>query len=625
MTTTASVPESDPTALDRVVIRFAGDSGDGMQLVGDRFTDLSASFGNDLATLPNYPAEIRAPAGTVPGVSSFQVQISDHDIVTPGDSPNVLVCMNPAALAANLRDLTPGATLIVNSDSFEQRDLEKAKLDSNPLEDGSLESYNVFEVPMTSMTKTATKDLGVKARDAERSKNFFALGLICWMYTRPVKPMIEWIESQYGDRPLVRDSNLAAFKAGRNFGETAELFDHPFEVKPATLEPGTYRNVVGNLATAYGLIAAAQKSNLPMVLASYPITPASDILHELSRHKNFGIRTVQAEDEIAAAAMAIGAAFTGQLAVTTTSGPGLDLKSEAIGLAISLELPVVIVDVQRAGPSTGMPTKTEQADLLAAMFGRHGEAPVPIVAAKSPAHCFEAAFETARLALKYRTPAILLTDGYLANGAEPWRLPDVDDLPDISVEFATEPNATDEEGRPVFHPYARDPETLARPWALPGTPGLVHRIGGIEKQDGTGNISYQPENHEKMVRLRQAKVDGIANDIPGVDLDEDEDADLLVIGWGSTWGAIKAGVRRVRNGGSKVSRAHLIHLNPFPADLGDLLRRYPKILVPEMNTGQLALLLRGRYLVDAQSFTQISGVPFKAVDMEKRIIEELAR
>lgn len=625
MTTTESVESPDPTALDRVVIRFAGDSGDGMQLVGDRFTDLSASFGNDLATLPNYPAEIRAPAGTVPGVSSFQVQISDHDIVTPGDSPNVLVCMNPAALAANLRDLTPGATLIVNSDSFEERDLEKAKLASNPLQDGSLDSYNLFEVPMTSITKTATKDLGVKARDAERSKNFFALGLVCWMYTRPVKPMIEWIESKYGDRPLVRDANLAAFRAGRNFGETAELFDHPFEVKPATLAPGTYRNVIGNLATAYGLIAASEKSSLPMVLASYPITPASDILHELSRHKNFGIRTVQAEDEIAAAAMAVGAAFTGQLAVTTTSGPGLDLKSEAIGLAISLELPLVIVDVQRAGPSTGMPTKTEQADLLAAMYGRHGEAPLPIVAAKSPAHCFEAAFETARIALKYRTPAILLTDGYLANGAEPWRLPDVDALPDISVDFATETNATDEDGRPVFHPYARDPETLARPWAVPGTPGLVHRIGGIEKQDGTGNISYQPENHEKMVHLRQAKVDGIANDIPGVELDEDDDADLLVLGWGSTWGAIKAGVRRVRNGGSKVSRAHLIHVSPFPADLGDVLERYRKVLIPEMNTGQLALLIRGKYLVDAVSYTQISGVPFKAVDMEKRIIEELAR
>ncbi len=619
----ARAPE--PMTLDRVVIRFAGDSGDGMQLVGDRFTDLSASFGNDLATLPNYPAEIRAPAGTVPGVSSFQVHISDHDIVTPGDSPNVLVCMNPAALVANLRDLTPGATVIVNSDAFEERDLEKAKLTSNPLEDDSLSAFHVHQVPMTTLTKLATKDLGVKARDAERSKNFFALGLVCWMYTRPVGPTIDWIEKQYAGRPLVRDANLAAFRAGRNFGETAELFDHPYEVKPASLPPGTYRNIIGNLATAYGLLAAAQAARLPMLLASYPITPASDILHELSKHKNFDVRTVQAEDEIAAAAMAVGAAFAGHLAVTTTSGPGLDLKAEAIGLAISMELPLVIVDVQRAGPSTGMPTKTEQADLLAALYGRHGESPLAVVAAKSPSQCFEAAFEAVRIAVKYRTPVILLTDGYLANGAEPWLLPDLSAMPDISVPFTTEPNAEGPDGRPVFHPYLRDPQTLARPWAVPGTPGLQHRIGGIEKQDGTGNISYQPENHEKMVRLRQAKIDGIANDIPGVELDTDEGAELLVIGWGSTWGSIKAGVRRVRDRGHPVARAHLTHLSPFPADLGDVLARYPKILVPEMNLGELALLLRGTYLVDARSYTQVSGVPFKAAAMESRILEEIAR
>ncbi|MEZ5310913.1 MAG: 2-oxoacid:acceptor oxidoreductase subunit alpha [Microthrixaceae bacterium] len=619
----ARAPE--PMTLDRVVIRFAGDSGDGMQLVGDRFTDLSASFGNDLATLPNYPAEIRAPAGTVPGVSSFQVHISDHDIVTPGDSPNVLVCMNPAALVANLRDLTPGATVIVNSDAFEERDLEKAKLTSNPLEDDSLSAFHVHQVPMTTLTKLATKDLGVKARDAERSKNFFALGLVCWMYTRPVGPTIDWIEKQYAGRPLVRDANLAAFRAGRNFGETAELFDHPYEVKPASLPPGTYRNIIGNLATAYGLLAAAQAARLPMLLASYPITPASDILHELSKHKNFDVRTVQAEDEIAAAAMAVGAAFAGHLAVTTTSGPGLDLKAEAIGLAISMELPLVIVDVQRAGPSTGMPTKTEQADLLAALYGRHGESPLAVVAAKSPSQCFEAAFEAVRIAVKYRTPVILLTDGYLANGAEPWLLPDLSAMPDISVPFTTEPNAKGPDGRPVFHPYLRDPQTLARPWAVPGTPGLQHRIGGIEKQDGTGNISYQPENHEKMVRLRQAKIDGIANDIPGVELDTDEGAELLVIGWGSTWGSIKAGVRRVRDRGHPVARAHLTHLSPFPADLGDVLARYPKILVPEMNLGELALLLRGTYLVDARSYTQVSGVPFKAAAMESRILEEIAR
>ncbi|MFA5565548.1 MAG: 2-oxoacid:acceptor oxidoreductase subunit alpha [Acidimicrobiia bacterium] len=625
MTTTAPDEHLEAVTIDRVVIRFAGDSGDGMQLVGDRFTDLSASFGNDLATFPNYPAEIRAPAGTVPGVSSFQVHISDHDIVTHGDNPNVLVCMNPAALSANIADLPPGGTLIVNSDSFEQRDLDKAKLKSNPLTDGSLEQFKVFQIPMTSITARATAELGVKARDAERSKNFFALGLVCWMYSRPYESVIEWTNKQFATRELVRDSNLAAFHAGYAFGETAELFDHPFEVKPAALPKGKYRNITGNLATAYGLIAAAQQAKLPMVLASYPITPASDILHELSNHKNFGIRTVQAEDEIAAAAMAVGAAFAGNLAVTTTSGPGLDLKSEAIGLAISLELPMVIIDVQRAGPSTGMPTKPEQADLMAAMYGRHGEAPLPVVAAKTAPDCFNAAFEAARIALKYRTPVILLSDAYLANGAEPWLLPDLNALPDISVDFQRETNASDADGNPVFLPYARDPETLARPWAVPGTPELQHRIGGIEKQDGTGNISYSPENHDNMVRLRQAKIDGIAKDIPGVEADEQDDAKLLVLGWGSTWGAINAGVRRVRAQGHKVSRAHLTHLSPFPADLGELLMRYDKVLIPEMNTGQLALLIRGRFLVDARSYTQISGEPIKASSLETAILEELAR
>jgi len=625
VTTTAPDEHLEAVTIDRVVIRFAGDSGDGMQLVGDRFTDLSASFGNDLATFPNYPAEIRAPAGTVPGVSSFQVHISDHDIVTHGDNPNVLVCMNPAALSANIADLPPGGTLIVNSDSFEQRDLDKAKLKSNPLTDGSLEQFKVFQIPMTSITARATAELGVKARDAERSKNFFALGLVCWMYSRPYESVIEWTNKQFATRELVRDSNLAAFHAGYAFGETAELFDHPFEVKPAALPKGKYRNITGNLATAYGLIAAAQQAKLPMVLASYPITPASDILHELSNHKNFGIRTVQAEDEIAAAAMAVGAAFAGNLAVTTTSGPGLDLKSEAIGLAISLELPMVIIDVQRAGPSTGMPTKPEQADLMAAMYGRHGEAPLPVVAAKTAPDCFNAAFEAARIALKYRTPVILLSDAYLANGAEPWLLPDLNALPDISVDFQRETNASDADGNPVFLPYARDPETLARPWAVPGTPELQHRIGGIEKQDGTGNISYSPENHDNMVRLRQAKIDGIAKDIPGVEADEQDDAKLLVLGWGSTWGAINAGVRRVRAQGHKVSRAHLTHLSPFPADLGELLMRYDKVLIPEMNTGQLALLIRGRFLVDARSYTQISGEPIKASSLETAILEELAR
>lgn len=619
---------ADMTAetLDRVVIRFAGDSGDGMQLIGDRFTELSAAFGNDLATLPNFPAEIRAPAGTTAGVSSFQVHISDHDIVTPGDEPNVLIAMNPAALKANLSEMSPGTTLIVNSDSFEQRDLDKAGLTSNPLEDDSLSAYNVFQVPMTSITVTATKDLGVKPRDAERSKNFFALGLVCWMYTRPIQPILDWLEVRYATKPQILAANVAAFKAGRNFGETAELFDHPYEVRPASLKSGKYRNVIGNSATVFGLVAAAQSAKLPLVYASYPITPASDILHDLSKLKNFGIKTLQAEDEIAAAAIAIGASFAGSLAITGTSGPGVDLKSEAIALATSLELPLVIVNVQRGGPSTGLPTKTEQADLMLAMYGRHGESPIPIVAAYTPSQCFDAAFEACRIAIKYRTPVMLLTDGYLANGAEPWLLPDLDALPDISVEFATEPNHGDQ-----FWPYLRDPETLARPWAVPGTPKLMHRIGGIEKSgiglngaDGSGSISYSPENHEAMVHLRARKVANIANDIPLTNVDDASgDAEVVVLGWGSTWGAIQAGVRRIRARGQKVAHAHLTHLNPFPRDLGDVLRRYDKVLVPEMNLGQLSRLVRAEYLVDAQSFTKVQGVPFRAAEIEARILEML--
>ncbi len=499
--------EASPTrrveTLGGVVIRFAGDSGDGMQLVGDRFTELSAAFGNDLATLPNFPAEIRAPAGTIAGVSSFQVHISDHEISTPGDTPNVLVAMNPAALKANLRDMTPGSTLLINVDAFDTRNLDKAGYESNPLRDSSLAPYRVYEVPMTSITIEATKPLGVKPRDAERSKNFFALGLISWMYNRPTEPLIQWIKTRFSNRTEVLEANTAAFRAGYNFGETAELFDHPYEVKPAHLAPGTYRNITGNVALSYGLVAAAQQAKLPIFYASYPITPASDILHELSKLKNFGVKTLQAEDEIAAAGAAVGGAFAGSLAITATSGPGVDLKSEAIGLAISLELPLVLIDVQRGGPSTGLPTKTEQADLLLAMYGRHGEAPLPIVAAQSPADCFDAAFEAVRLALKYRTPVILLTDGYLANGAEPWNLPDLDAMPDISVPFATELNHGDE-----FWPYLRDPETLARPWAVPGTPKLMHRIGGLEKEDGTGNVSYDAENHDAMGRIRAAKIAG---------------------------------------------------------------------------------------------------------------------
>jgi len=602
--------------LDRVVIRFAGDSGDGMQLVGDRFTELSAVFGNDLATLPNFPAEIRAPAGTIAGVSSFQVHISDHDIVTPGDAPNVLVAMNPAALKANLGDVHAGSTLLINVDTFDTRNLDKAGYAQNPLRDESLAAYRVFEVPMTSLTVEATKPLGVKPRDAERSKNFFALGLICWMYTRPTEPLFDWIKKRFGNRPEVLEANLAAFRAGYNFGETAELFDHAYEIKPAKLPPGEYRQITGNLALSYGLVAAADKAKLPLFYASYPITPASDILHELSKLKNFGVKTLQAEDEISAAGIAIGAAFAGNLAVTGTSGPGVDLKSEALGLAVSLELPMLVVDVQRGGPSTGLPTKTEQADLLLAMYGRHGEAPLPIVAAQSPADSFDAAFEAARLALKFRTPVIILTDGYLANGAEPWALPDIDALPDISVPFATEPNHGDD-----FWPYLRDPETLARPWAIPGTPGLMHRVGGIEKEDGTGNISYDPENHDKMTRLRAEKIARIANDIPEVEVEDPDGAELIVCSWGGTWGAATAAVRRVRARGKPVAHVHLRHLNPFPRNLGDVLARYRTVFVPELNTGQLAHLLRAEFLVDAKSYTRIAGIPLRAADLEQSILE----
>jgi 2-oxoglutarate ferredoxin oxidoreductase subunit alpha len=618
---TAETTDLQPEALEDVVIRFAGDSGDGMQLTGDRFTDVSAVFGNDLATMPNYPAEIRAPAGTIAGVSSFQVHISDHEILTPGDAPAVLVAMNPAALKANVGELTPGGTLLVNADAFEQRNLDKAGYTANPLEDGSLAAYRVIQVPMTTITLESTKELGVKPRDAERSKNFFALGLVSWMYTRPVEPTVLWIEEKFANREMVRAANLAAFKAGYNFGETAELFDHPYEIAPARLAPGHYRNITGNLALSYGLVAASQQSHLPLLYASYPITPASDVLHELARHKNFGVRTLQAEDEIAAVGVAIGAAFAGQLGVTATSGPGVDLKSEGIGLAISLELPLIIVDVQRGGPSTGLPTKTEQADLMLAMYGRHGEAPLPIVAAKSPSHCFDAAFEGARLAIKYRTPVIVLTDGYLANGAEPWLLPDVDALPDISVPFATEANHTTDDGETVFWPYLRDPETLARPWAIPGTPGLMHRIGGIEKQDGSGNVNYEPENHEHMVRIRAEKVARIADDIPELEVDDPDQADVLVLGWGSTWGVAQQAVLQAREAGTKVAHAHLVHLNPFPRNLGDVLARYPKVLVPEMNLGQLSRLVRAEFLTDARSLSKVQGMPFRASEIEAAIHE----
>jgi 2-oxoglutarate ferredoxin oxidoreductase subunit alpha len=620
-----TLPRSaEAEVIDRLVVRFAGDSGDGMQLTGDRFTSVSASFGNDLSTLPDFPAEIRAPAGTINGVSSFQVHISDHDITTPGDEPNVLVAMNPAALKADLHRLEVGGTIIVNEDAFDERNLEKVGYETNPLEDDSLANYRLITVPMSSLTKEACAPLGVKPRDAERSKNFFALGLVSWMYSRPLDPTVEWLEAKFADKEAVREANRAALLAGHSFGETTEAVGHRYEVNPAQMPPGEYTNVTGNTALAWGLVAAGQLAKLPVTLGSYPITPASDILHELSRHKNFGVRTIQAEDEIAAAGMALGAAFAGHLGVTTTSGPGVALKSETISLAVATELPMLIVDIQRGGPSTGLPTKTEAADLNIAMFGRHGESPLPIVASYSPVHCFYAAIEAARIALVYRTPVILLSDGYLANGSEPWRVPDPADLPAIPVEFTTEHNHVNEDGTTEFWPFLRDPDTLARPWAIPGTPGLMHRIGGLEKADGTGNIDYTPENHQKMVDLRAAKVQRIADDLPPTEIQGDPDADLCILGWGSTWAAIDSAVQRQRRKGTKVAWVHLMHLSPLPKDLGDILGRYRKVLVPELNSGQLTRIVRAEYLVDATAISKVAGLPFTAREIEHHI-EETAR
>ncbi len=597
--------------LDHVIIRFAGDSGDGMQLAGDRFTQETAIFGNDLSTQPNFPAEIRAPAGTLAGVSSFQLHFADHDILTPGDRPDVLIAMNPAALKANVSDLPRGGDLIVNTDEFTKRNLTKVGYQANPLDDGSLEQYNVHAVPITSLTVKALESFDITRKDAERAKNMFALGMLSWLYDRPADGTLSFLKAKFASKPEIMAANVAAFGAGWNFGETTEAFPARYEIKPAPLTRGTYRNISGNTALAYGLIAASQLAGLPLFLGSYPITPASDILHELAKHKRFGVRTFQAEDEIAAVGAALGASFGGSLSVTSTSGPGMLLKAETIGLAVSVELPLIVCDIQRAGPSTGMPTKTEQADLLQAMFGRNGESPVPIVAAASPADCFDAAIESARIAVKYRTPVILLSDGYLANGSEPWRIPDVASLPDISQEFAFAAAGDGE-----FEPFRRDPVTLARPWAVPGTPGLEHRIGGIEKADVTGEISYEPDNHDRMVRLRQAKIDGIAADIAPLAVDDpDGAARVLVLGWGSTSGSIGAAVRRVRNAGHSVAQAHLRHLNPFPSNLGEVLRHYDQVLVPEINLGQLALVLRGRFLVDVISYNRVRGLPFQSAEL----------
>jgi 2-oxoglutarate ferredoxin oxidoreductase subunit alpha len=586
-----------------------------MQLTGDRFTSETAMFGNDLATFPDFPAEIRAPAGSLPGVSGFQVHFADHDILTPGDQPNVLVAMNPAALKVNIADLAKGGTVIVNTDAFSDRNLQKAGYGSNPLEDGSLADFHLHEVALSSMTVEALKEIdGITSREAERSKNFFALGLMSWLYHRPVEGTLAFIETKFAKRPEIAEANARAFKAGWNYGETSEDFAVSYEVAPARLAPGTYRQISGNTALSYGLVAASRLSGLPLFLGAYPITPASSVLEELAGMKQFGVRTFQAEDEIAASGAALGAAFGGSLGVTTSAGPGVVLKSETVGLAVTLELPLLIVDIQRAGPSTGMPTKPEQADLLMVLFGRNSESPVPVVAASTPADCFDAAIEAARIAIKYRTPVFLLSDAYLANGSEPWLIPDVADLPDISTEFATELNDGDR-----FLPYKRDAETLARPWALPGTPGLEHRIGGLEKEDETGNVSYDPENHDLMVRLRAAKVAGIAADIPALEVDDPDGADTLVLGWGSTYGAIGAAARRVRATGRSVATAHLRYLNPFPRNTGDVVRSYEKVLVPEINLGQLRMLLRAEYLVDAAGFNKVRGRPFRAAELADAI------
>ncbi|HJU51509.1 MAG TPA: 2-oxoacid:acceptor oxidoreductase subunit alpha [Acidimicrobiia bacterium] len=606
---------NDRLTVDKIVIRFAGDSGDGMQVAGSRFTDASAYFGNDLSTLPSFPAEIRAPAGTLPGVSSFQVQIADYDILTAGDAPDCLVAMNPAALRTNLKDLRPGGTLIVNTEAFDERNLVKAGYKENPLESDLAQIYRVIEIPMDSLTKEAVKESGVSGRDVLRSKNFFALGLLAWLFNRPLEPTIDWVEAKFAKKPSVVAANISALRAGWNFGFTTEAAKTTFEVRPAALRPGTYTNVTGNTALAWGLIAAAQCAKLPLFYGTYPITPASDILHELSMHKNFGVRTFQAEDEIAAIGAVIGASFAGNLGVTGTSGPGVALKSEAMSLAINTELPLILVDVQRAGPSTGMPTKVEQSDLYIAMFGRHGEAPVPVIAIPTPAEAFDLAIEAARIAIKYMTPVILMSDNHVANSSEPWLLPDVETLPDISVPFAVSPN-----GGGDFFPYERNYETFARPWAVPGTAGLEHRIGGLEKEAVTGNVSYDPDNHQLMTDTRAWKIANIASDIPEIEVKADPGAEILILGWGSTYGAIRATANRLRNRGKPIAIAHLRHLNPLPSNLGEVLSSYRTVLIPELNNGQLRRLIRGEYLIDPKGLNKVAGEPFKVGEIEAAVL-----
>src|SRR6201993_4050280 len=618
-TTVTEVPHRKREVIDKACIRFCGDSGDGMQITGSQFTNTAALYGNDLATFPDFPAEIRAPAGTLPGVSGFQVHFSSSDVYTPGDAVDVLVAMNPAALKMNLTDLKTNGILIVNLDSFKETDLGKAQIVQNPLEDHSLDGYRLFAVELTKLTRASLKELGLDAKSMDRCKNFFALGMCYWLYNRSMEPTLRYLDDKFKNKPQLVSANKLAMQAGYSFCEATEAFQISYEIPPAKLSPGTYRNISGNAALALGFVAASQQAGIPLFLGSYPITPASDILHELSQYKDFGVITFQAEDEIAAITSAIGAAYAGALAITTTSGPGMALKTEAMGLAVAVEIPLIVCDIQRGGPSTGLPTKTEQADLLQALFGRNSEAPIPIVAAATPSDCFWAALEACRIAVKYMVPVILLSDGYLANGAEPWRIPDAADIPAFPVHFATEPNSANG----GYLPYKRDPQTLARPWAVPGTPGLEHRIGGLEKQDVSGNINYEPLNHEKMVRIRAAKVEAVAQDIPDIEPAGDPAGDLLIIAWGSTHGAITAAVKAQRAEGRKIGHVHLRHLNPLPSNLGDVIKRYKQVLVPELNMGELLWLLRAKYLVDAVGLNKIQGRPFKQNELEQKIEEIL--
>ena len=618
MATSAEIPHSQPTTSRHVVskpsaiVRFAGDSGDGMQVTGSQFTSTAAIVGNDLATFPDFPAEIRAPAGSLYGVSGFQIHFSADSVFTPGDAPDALVAMNPAALKTNLDRLKPGGLLVVNSDAFNKTNLKKAGYEANPLEDGTLEGYHLLAIDITKQTLAAVADCGLSTKEAGRCKNFWTLGLMYWIYSRPREPTLKWLQQKFKSKPEVADANSRAMNAGHAYGEILDIGHDRYEIPAAKVDPGVYRNISGNQATAWGIVAGAQQSGLEVVLGSYPITPASDVLHELSRHKNFGVHTIQAEDEIAAVCAAIGAAYAGKIGVTSTSGPGMALKGEAIGLAVAVELPLVILDIQRAGPSTGMPTKTEQSDLLQALYGRNGESPLAVLAAQSPGDCFFQALEAVRLALKYMTPVILLSDGYLGNGAEPWRIPDVASLPKIEVEFRRDPEG--------FHPFLRDAKTLARSWAIPGTEGLEHRIGGLEKDFDSGNISYDPSNHQKMSEVRAGKIAGIANDIPEQELElGSRDDRILVLGWGSTFGSIREAVQRCRDQGMSVAHAHLRYLNPMPRNLGQLLGSFDKVLIPELNMGQLVQVIRGRFLVAAESFAKIDGMPFTIAELEQRI------